>query len=182
MRIYRWQQYLACWPTISYQFQNDFTYSQLLVLKSSRNIPWLPGYTRFCRVSIETRIDESMYIFFVLQCSSEQSHFYPILPCELKIQTRDIGAYWFCKYKTRAKTLRINKSSAVLFNSRRYKTLEYFFQYFWYNASQASAILFVPRKINITCWICFPVIVVRLLSNISTKNTLSIDYIPKVAM
>lgn len=55
---------------------------------------------RFCRVSIEIRIDGSNYFFGATMFIGDRITFIRFkIQYELKIQTRDIGAYWFCKYK-----------------------------------------------------------------------------------
>lgn len=106
-------------------------------------------YTRFCRVSIEIRIDESNYLFGATMFIGDRITFIRFkIQYELKIQTRDIGAYWFCKHKTRAKTLRISESGAVLFNSRRYKALKYFFPIFSIQCFLGRCSFFVPEKLK----------------------------------
>jgi len=76
--------------------------------------------------------------------------------CELKIQTCDIGAYWFCKHKTHAKRYELANPMQFYLIQKDIKRWNIFFQYFRYSNVSQNAVLFESRKrIKITCQICF---------------------------
>lgn len=112
---------------------------------------------RFCAVFIEIEINGlggSIYLFGAGRTPAAQSLLSDFR--ELKIQTRDIGAYWFCKHETRAKTFRISESGVRFYLIRKDIKRGIFFPIFSAQHFSAGCSFVWVAKIKITCRICTP--------------------------